>query len=59
MKKGQKIGEVINVLEGKVEEEILAGEDGLVFTLREYPMVYEGALLGRILIGINKEGKVE
>lgn len=59
VKKGQKIGEVINVLEGKVEEEILAGEDGLVFTLREYPMVYEGALLGRILIGINKEGKVE
>jgi len=57
VKKGQKIGEVVNVLEGKLEEEILAGEDGLVFTLREYPMVYEGALLARILTGIKEDRK--
>jgi len=54
VKAGQKIGEIVNVLKGTIEEEIVAGEDGLVFTLREYPMVYEGALLGRILIGIKK-----
>ena len=48
---------MVNVLEGKLEEEILAGEDGLVFTLREYPMVYEGALLARILTGIKEDRK--
>ena len=36
-----------------VEKEIIAGKDGLVFTLREYPMVSEGALLARILTDIR------
>lgn len=58
VKKGDKIGEIITPVEGKVEREIVAKKDGLVFTLREYPMVSKGALLARILTDIKtKEGE--
>ena len=40
---------------GEVLEEILAQRSGLVFTLREYPFVREGALLLRILTGIDHD----
>ncbi|MDD6810307.1 MAG: M14 family metallopeptidase [Lachnospiraceae bacterium] len=53
IRKGDKIGEIIDVLTGTVTQEIVAQKDGLVFTLREYPFVYEGALLARILTGIK------
>lgn len=46
---GQKIGEVVHPLTGEVLEEVLSPCQGLVFTLREYPLVNEGSLLGRIL----------
>ena len=36
---------------GAVEQEIFAPCSGIVFTLREYPVVYEGSLLARILGG--------
>lgn len=45
----EKIGDIVDPLTGTVKQEIRAGRAGLVFTLREYPMVYEGALLARIL----------
>lgn len=51
IKKGEKIGEIIAPLTGSVEEEIFAPCDGLLFTLRDYPVVSEGALLARILGG--------
>ena len=58
VKKGDKIGEIITPVEGTVEREIVAKKDGLVFTLREYPMVSKGALLARILTDIKtKEGE--
>ena len=49
VKKGEKIGEVINPLSGKLLSEIKAEESGWLFTIREYPIVDEGSLLGRIL----------
>ena len=52
IRKGDKIGEIIDVLTGTVIQEILTDKDGLVFTMREYPFVYEGALLARLLTGI-------
>ena len=55
VKKGDKLGEVIDPLRGEVLEEILAQRSGLVFTLREYPFVREGALLLRILTGIDHD----
>jgi len=49
VKKGSKIGEIIDPLNGVIREEIFSDCDGVLFTLREYPVVSEGSLLGRIL----------
>jgi len=46
---GDSIGVVIDPLTGNVVEETLAPCDGLLFTLREYPVVFGGSLLGRIM----------
>lgn len=55
VKKGELLGRIVDVLHTCVQEEITAPCDGLVFTLREYPVVYEGALLIRILRRQNEE----
>ena len=46
---GECIGIVIDPLTGVVVEETLAPCDGLLFTLREYPVVFGGSLLARIM----------
>ena len=51
VKKGEKIGTIVDVITGSVEERIYAPCDGLVFTFREYPAVEEGALIARIYGG--------
>lgn len=51
VKEGDKLGEILNPLTGSVEEVVLSPMDGMVFTRREYPIVYSGSLLGRILGG--------
>lgn len=35
----------------KARQTLMAPADGLLFTLREYPVVYPGSLLARILTG--------
>lgn len=45
---GQKIGAIVNPLDGSVLEELFAPHAGIMFTLREYPVVYEGSLIARI-----------
>ena len=35
----------------KARQTLMVPADGLLFTLREYPMVYPGSLLARILTG--------
>ena len=47
--KNDLIGRIVNPLNGTVESEVLSPCDGLLFTLREYPIVNEGNLLGRLL----------
>lgn len=49
LRKDEKIGDIVDVLTGKVVQEIVAKKGGMVFTLREYPFVYEGSLIARIL----------
>ena len=49
VEKGQLIGVVADALTGEVAQEVTAPESGLLFTLREYPVVYPGSLLARIL----------
>lgn len=47
---GEEIGAVINPFTGECMEPVIAPRDGLLFTIREYPVVDEGSLLARILI---------
>lgn len=47
--KGEIIGEIVDALNGKVLARIDAPENGWLFTTREYPIVEEGSLMGRIL----------
>lgn len=47
--KGDLVGRIISPLSGDVLEDVRAPEDGLLFTVREYPIVDEGSLMGRIL----------
>lgn len=49
VKKGDHIGDIVDSLRGLVVDRILAPSDGMVFTLREYPVVDEGSLIARIL----------
>lgn len=49
VQKGTVIGEIVTPITGTVEEEITAPADGLIFSLREYPIVYEGSVIARIL----------
>ena len=49
LKKGDLIGQIINPLSGKVLEDVVSPVDGILFTIREYPIVDEGSLVGRLL----------
>lgn len=46
---GQRIGIIADTLTGEVTQTITAPASGLLFTLREYPVVYPGSLVARIL----------
>lgn len=52
---GEEIGAILNPFTGEKMEAVTAPHDGLLFTIREYPVVDEGSLLARILM---KEGLV-
>lgn len=47
--KGEHIGDIIHPLTGRVLDRIESPVDGILFTIREYPIVDEGSLIGRIL----------
>lgn len=49
LKKGDLIGKIIDPLEGKILDYVTAPVDGILFTIREYPIVDEGSLVGRLL----------
>ena len=48
VRRGQVIGDLINPLTGE-SVEVKSPCDGVLFTLREYPLVYEGSLIARVL----------
>ena len=54
VKKGETIGYIFDPLKGEVKEYINADKSGWLFTIREYPLVDEGSLMGRILVGEKK-----
>lgn len=45
---GQIIGQIISPLTGEVLQEVRAPHRGILFTIRAYPIIYEGSLLARI-----------
>lgn len=47
--KGAVIGEIVTPITGTVEQEITAPVDGVIFSLREYPIVYGGSVIARML----------
>lgn len=49
LKKGDLIGQIIDPLTGRVLDHVTAPIDGILFTIREYPIVDEGSLIGRLL----------
>lgn len=49
VKKGEIVGYVFDPFKGEVLEYVNAAKSGLLFTIREYPLVDEGSLMGRIL----------
>lgn len=51
--KGQLLCQVVSSLTGQVLADVTAPVDGLLFTMRGYPIVYEGSLLARIFT-LNK-----
>ena len=48
VRKGQRMGRILDPLEGEVLSEIFSPCDALVFTLRAYPVVYQGSLIARL-----------
>lgn len=46
--KNEKIGDIVDPLTGNINATLHAPHDGILFTLREYPVVYEGSLIARI-----------
>ena len=44
------LGEIVTPITGTVEQEIIAPVDGVIFSLREYPIVYAGSVIARMLI---------
>jgi len=47
--RGQRIGRVVNVITGSVEQQIVSTESGMVCGLRAYPAIEVGSLLARIV----------
>lgn len=49
VQKGDVVGRLVDPLSGTLLENVTSPVDGLLFTIREYPVVSQGSLMGRIL----------
>lgn len=49
LSKGDRIGKIVDPLCGRILDEVRAPRAGMLFTIRDYPIVDEGSLMGRIL----------
>jgi predicted deacylase len=46
---GQTLGSIVSPHHGRVLSEVRSPVDGVLFTLRDYPLVYEGSLMARVM----------
>jgi predicted deacylase len=51
VRRNELIGVIVDPLTGDIKEELPSPISGMVFTLREYPVVYNGSLIARVLGG--------
>ncbi len=51
--RGDVIGRIADPLRGEILDTVYSPCDGMVFTIREYPVVDEGSLIARILGGVR------
>ena len=49
VKRGERLGLIVSPHQGGSESAVCSPVDGILFTLREYPVVYEGSLMARIM----------
>lgn len=49
VEKGDHLGDIVSPATGEILHAVQADVSGLVFTLREYPVVYSGSLIARVL----------
>jgi predicted deacylase len=49
VRKDERLGVIVSPHAGEVLSEVRSPIDGVLFTLREYPLVYEGSLMARIV----------
>jgi hypothetical protein len=49
VRRGDRLGHIISPHHGGPLAEVRSPVDGVLFTLREYPAVYEGSLMARIM----------
>lgn len=49
LSKGDLVGKIVDPLSGEVLDEVTAPVDGVLFTIRDFPVVNEGSLIGRLL----------
>jgi hypothetical protein len=47
--KGELLGVIVSPHGGEILSEVRSPVNGILFTLREYPLVYEGSLMARIM----------
>ena len=55
MEEGEKLGKLINPLDGNVFQEIFSPCSGLLFTIREHPLARKGSTLARIAKATEKK----
>ncbi len=46
---GNELGTIVDVITGSVEEVVYAPENGMICSIREYPVIEEGSLIARIV----------
>lgn len=48
IQKGQSVGKIVDPLTGQILSDVVSPINGFMFTIRAYPIVYEGSLMARI-----------
>ena len=49
VRRGELLGTIVSPFSGDTLSEVRSPVDGILFTLREYPLVYEGSLMARVM----------